>query len=204
MLRRFLFHALPNSAPTGLVVLAAMRGATTRRCGMGGTMRCAATRCRRMGAVATRCRRPTTAIGCISASAVSANADVPSSPTAAEAMLTPAVAVAPVRPWSHAQENTVIEIARPIKAAGCAAVRCIVVIAVGTDGLNTYADDHLRTSRWHQCQRREQSCRTGQKQTAHCEPVSPRGHVFELPHFIILRTFRVRSKVILPVSASRP
>jgi hypothetical protein len=116
-------------------------------------------------------------------------------------MISPAVAITPVRPWAHAQEDPVIEIARPIKAAGGAAVRGIVVIAIGTDGwIYAYADDNLGISRSHQGQGHEQDCCTGQ-QTAHCEPVSPRGQALELPHFAILQNFRVRSKVIFPVSA---
>jgi hypothetical protein len=61
-------------------------------------------------------------IGGITASAVSTASDIPASSTTAEAMLTPTVTIAPVRPWAYAQEDSVIEIARPIKAAGRAAV----------------------------------------------------------------------------------
>jgi hypothetical protein len=66
-------------------------------------------------------------IACISASAVSSAGNVPSSSTTSEAITAPAVAVAPIRPGAHAQENAAMEIAWTIKAAGCASVRCIVV-----------------------------------------------------------------------------
>jgi hypothetical protein len=45
-------------------------------------------------------------------------------------MITPAVAIAPVRPWAHAKEDPVIEIARPIKTHGCASVRRIVIVPI--------------------------------------------------------------------------
>jgi hypothetical protein len=65
---------------------------------------------------------------------VSTAFDVSSSTSAAEAMLTPAVAISPVRPWAHAQEDAAIEITRPIIATGCASVRRIAIVAVGTYG----------------------------------------------------------------------
>jgi hypothetical protein len=82
--------------------------------------------------------------------------DVSSSSTTAEAMLTPAVAIAPVRPWSYAEEDPVVEIARPIKTTGGTAVWCIAVVAVGTHG-RSYADTNFNScvSRWHQGQGRE-------------------------------------------------
>jgi len=103
------------------------------------------------------CWRWTTSIGCIPVSGVTpgphvSSSVVPASSAAAEAMFTPAMAVAPMRPWAHAEEDTVIEISRPVKAAGCAAVRCVVVIAVGTDRriyAYAYTDADLRTRRRH-------------------------------------------------------
>jgi hypothetical protein len=62
-------------------------------------------------------------IGGISASAVSTGDDVSSTVGAVKTMLTPTMAIAPVRPWAHTQEDSVIEIAWSIKAAGRAAVR---------------------------------------------------------------------------------
>ena len=103
--------------------------ATARRCGMGGTTAGLGT------AAGAHGRCATSAIGCISPStAVSTAFDVDSSAAAAEAMLTPAVAIAPVRPRAHAQEDAAIEIAGSIIAHGCASVRRIAVVAVGTDG----------------------------------------------------------------------
>src|SRR5271155_4803843 len=168
--------------------------ATMRSCGMRGCGVDAP------AAVAGACGRwSTSPIGCVTASSV-----VPASASAAEAMPTPAVAVSPVRPRPHAEEDAVIEIAGPVEPARCTAVRCIVVVAVGTDWryAYAYADSDLRTGHRHQGQGHEQDCRTGQKQTAHCELASPRGHVLELQHFLILRNFRLRSKAISPVSGS--
>ena len=61
-----------------------------------------------------------------------------------EAMAAPAVAIAPAGPWAHAQEDAVVEVARPVKSIGRAGVGRIVVIAVGTDRLNADADYDLR------------------------------------------------------------
>jgi DNA-directed RNA polymerase subunit H (RpoH/RPB5) len=45
-------------------------------------------------------------------------------------MITPAVAIAPIRPWAYAKEDPVIKIARAIKTHGCASVWRIVIVAV--------------------------------------------------------------------------
>lgn len=71
----------------------------------------------------------------------------------AEAMVAPAVAVAPTSPWTHAQENAVIEVTRAVEADWGARVWCVVVVAVGAGGLN--ADDDLRLNCRHQGQGRE-------------------------------------------------
>ena len=47
---------------------------------------------------------------------------ISSSSTAAKAMVGPTVAIAPTRPWAHAEKDAVIEIAWPVKADGCAGV----------------------------------------------------------------------------------
>ncbi len=83
---------------------------------------------------------------------VTTSTGISSSTTAGEAMAAPTVLIAPARPWTHAQEDAVIEIARPVKAIGRASVWRIVVVAVGTDGLNTYADENLRVSLWRESQ----------------------------------------------------
>jgi hypothetical protein len=82
--------------------------------------------------------------------------DVSSSSTTAEAMLTPAVAIAPVGPWPYAEEDSVVEISRPIKTAGGASVGRIAVVAVGTHG-RIYADSNSNScvGYWHQGQGRE-------------------------------------------------
>src|SRR5580693_138033 len=200
-----LLHASYHQSECSLVVFAA-----AMRCfGMGRAVGRCVMRRGRMGApvVVGVCRCWTTSIRCVRVSGVSTGADVtasvvPASSAAAEAMLTPAVAVAPVCPRAHAQEDAVIEISRPVKAAGCAAVWRIVVVAVGTDGLYAYAyaNCDLRAGRWHQGQGHEQGCCTCQEQTEHCEPVGPRGHALELPHFVVLRNFCLRWKGMSPVS----
>lgn len=165
---------------------------TVRCCGMGSTMRPATTAgccCVRSGTTGctagpatTRCYCvATSAVACIAAP-VSTAGDIPSAATSDEAMFAPAVAVAPVRPGSHAQKDAVIEIARAIKATGRTAVWCVLVIAVGTDRLNADADANLCTGVWRQGQRDEQGCRSGQKKTAHGELMSPARYAFNLPH----------------------
>jgi hypothetical protein len=61
---------------------------------------------------------------------LAAAATITSSTTVAEAMATPAVAVAPAGPRPHAQEDAAVKIPRPVKSIGRAGIRCIVVIAV--------------------------------------------------------------------------
>jgi hypothetical protein len=105
-------------------------------------------------------------------------------------MTAPAVVIAPVTPGAHAQENPVVEIARPVKTHGCALIWCIVVIAVGTDGRFCADTDHnLCAGRWHQGQGRQQTY-SAQKQTTHYDLVSPTSHILHLPHFLTLRNFR--------------
>jgi hypothetical protein len=204
MLRRF-FSVLPNCRHK-LVMFAPVRGATVRGCGvMSGVGR--ATMPGGVGAaVAAACasrRWARSTIGGIGVSTgVSASGDVPASTTAAEAMSAPAVAIAPVRPRANAQEDAVIEIARPIKTTGRAAVRRIVIVAIGTDGwIYADADGDLRAGRWHQGQGHEQSCRSGQKQSTHGEFANPRGEALDLQHFFILQSFHSRSKGMSQVSS---
>src|ERR1700691_2918258 len=169
------------------MMFAASVFASTVRCSgvrgrMGLTMRCVTMGCYGMAAYSCRATRITMP--------VSTAGNISSSSSAVEAMFAPAVAVAPVRPWTDAQEDAVIEIARPIKTTGRTAVRCIVVIAVGTDRLNADADAdaNLCAGGWRQAQGDEQRCRTGQKQTAHGELMSPARYAFNLPHVVILPT----------------
>jgi hypothetical protein len=61
---------------------------------------------------------------------------IASATTAGEAMAAPTMAIAPVGPWTHSQEDAVVEIAGPIKAAGGAGIGCIVVVTIGADGWN--------------------------------------------------------------------
>src|SRR5580658_9321 len=181
-------------------------GASTMPCRfMRGAMGRATMRCRRMGA---SCRgitaRPASVYHRRAASTiprVSMAANISSSAAAAEAMLTPAVSIAPVRPWAHPQKDAAIEIAWPIIAAGRAAVGCIAVVAVGTYGRG-YADGNLCVDGCHKGQERKHGCCAGEKQGARCELVSPRDHGLDLPHFVTLQSFRFRAKFSL-LSAAR-
>jgi hypothetical protein len=69
--------------------------------------------------------------------ATSSAAHIASTTGTTEAMTAPAVAIAPVGPWTHSQEDAVIEITRSIKTVGRTGIGCIVVVAVGTDWRNT-------------------------------------------------------------------
>lgn len=85
----------------------------------------------------------------IASSAVVATTTVISSATGADkAVITPTVAITPVRPWPHAEEDAVIEIPWPVVTVRGAGIRRIVVITVGADG-RTYADANLRICYWH-------------------------------------------------------
>ena len=61
-----------------------------------------------------------------------------------EAMPAPAVAVAPATPRTHAQEDAVVEIARPVITHRRALVRCVTVVAVCTARLNADVNRNLR------------------------------------------------------------
>jgi hypothetical protein len=50
------------------------------------------------------------------------------------ALITPAVGVTPMSPWTDTQENAVIEITRSVKTIGGAGVRCIGVVAISANG----------------------------------------------------------------------
>jgi hypothetical protein len=75
-------------------------------------------------------------IVCITPAAVSTTFDVDSSPTTAEAMLAPAMTIAPAGPGTHTEEDPVEKESRPIKAYGCAGIGRSFVIAVGADRRN--------------------------------------------------------------------
>ena len=55
--------------------------------------------------------------------AVAMASDVPSATSTVEAILAPAVAIAPACPWTHAEEDPIMEVARPIVPNRGAAVR---------------------------------------------------------------------------------
>jgi hypothetical protein len=86
-----------------------------------------------------------------------AAAVIPSTTIVHEAMFAPAMAVAPTCPRSHAQEDAVVEVSRPVEAHGGALVRRVVVVTVGANGLNAQVHDDLRARRWRHGQSREQS-----------------------------------------------
>jgi hypothetical protein len=89
-------------------------------------------------------------IGFIAAAAV-----VAASAGIDEAMLAPAVGIAPAGPGTYTQEDAVKEISRPVKAIGRAGVGRIFVVAVGADRWNANAYDNLSFRGWRQGQARE-------------------------------------------------
>src|SRR5271170_6625996 len=112
--------------------------------------------------------------------AVSTTSDVTSASTPAEAMVPPAVVIAPACPRADTEEDAIIEIARPIKTTGSAAVWCIIVVAVGTNR-RIYAYGNLCVQSWHEGRGCEQGRRTDQKHSARCEFVN---HTLDLPHYV--------------------
>jgi hypothetical protein len=77
-----------------------------------------------------------------------------------EAMLAPAVVIAPAGPGTYAQEDAVEEESRPVKAHGCAFVGWVFVVAVGANRWNADFDVNLSASRRHKDQACKQCCRT--------------------------------------------
>jgi hypothetical protein len=75
-----------------------------------------------------------------------------------EAVPTPAVAIAPASPWTHAEEDPVVEVPWPVISIRRAGVRRVVVVAISASRWNTDADHDLRRSRWRKGQPRQQ-CR---------------------------------------------
>lgn len=160
MLRR----VMPASA--GLLVPAVMRSATAMRSTTvsmpTATVRSAAVRCRSMRHAMACARARATAVvfssirRMLAISRAAHSSVVPSSAIAAEAMTSPAVAVTPAGPRTHAEEDAVVEIARSVIPPRCAGIRRISVVAVGTDRLNADVDGNLRTSSRRESQPREQ------------------------------------------------
>jgi len=91
---------------------------------------------------------------------ITAAAAIVSSAPFTEAMPAPAVAITPAGPGAHAQEDAVVEVARPVKSHGRAGVGRVVVVSIGTNRwyAQVDADGNLRVSRWRQGQTREQRC----------------------------------------------
>ena len=110
-----------------------MGWAAVSGCGVRAAMGCAAVRCCGMGvrrggsavgrAVAACARRWATSTILRMKTAAALTSYVASASSAAEAMTAPAMVIAPTRPGAHTEEDAVIEISGPVKAAGCAAIR---------------------------------------------------------------------------------
>jgi len=98
--------------------------------------------------VTSRSSTGISATGCVATSSRIATTatHVASSTTTAEAMISPAMAIAPISPWAYTKEDAVIEVTRPVIAIGCAGIRCIVVVSVGTDWRAIYANNDLGVS----------------------------------------------------------
>jgi hypothetical protein len=77
---------------------------------------------------------------------VAASTCISASTAINEAIAAPPVAIAPAGPRTHAQEDAVVEVARPIETDRRATIWRIVIIAIGANGLNTDGDDNLRAS----------------------------------------------------------
>lgn len=99
-------------------------------------------------------------------SLIAAPSVVAAAALAMEAILAPAVGVTPAGPGAHAQEEAVVEVSRPVKTLGRAAVGWSFVIAPLTSGwfadFNGWNADlyaNLRANRWRQGQARKQCCR---------------------------------------------
>jgi hypothetical protein len=82
------------------------------------------------------------------------------------AMIAPSVTITPAGPWTHAQEDAVVEVILPVKSPGRASVRPHFVVAplaygwfADFNGWNADLDGNLRASRWRHGQAREQCCR---------------------------------------------
>lgn len=76
-------------------------------------------------------------------------ANVSASTTVDETMVSPAVAIAPLIPRTHAKEDAIVKIARAVKPGGRAGIGRIVVITVGADRWRTTdANDNLCLSWW--------------------------------------------------------
>jgi hypothetical protein len=65
-----------------------------------------------------------------------------------EAMFAPAVTIAPAGPGTHAQEDAVVEVIRPVKALGRASVRPSFVVAPLANGWFADFNRNLRVSLW--------------------------------------------------------
>jgi len=82
----------------------------------------------------------------MSAACIAPAGDIVASASSDEAMRAPAVAIAPVRPWANAEEDAVIEVARTVKAAGCALIGRVLIVAVGAGWRDADIDGDLRVA----------------------------------------------------------
>jgi hypothetical protein len=85
------------------------------------------------------------ATGCCAAAAVIASAAIIHKPMAA-----PAVTIAPACPWTHAQEDPVIEVPRPVETNRRAGIGRVVVIAIRAYRLHADVNAYLRLCHWRQ------------------------------------------------------
>jgi len=76
-----------------------------------------------------------------------------------EAMLAPAVGIAPTGPGTHAQKDAVVEVIRPVKALRRTAVRPSFVVAPMAYRWFADFNDNLRANLWRYGQARKQCCR---------------------------------------------
>jgi hypothetical protein len=69
-----------------------------------------------------------------------------------EAIFAPAVSITPAGPGTHAEEDAVVKVPRPIESIGRASVGWSFVIAPLTDGWDADFDGNLSFRGWHNSQ----------------------------------------------------
>lgn len=82
---------------------------------------------------ATAARTTATVVAATAMESAAVAAVISAATIAGEAVTAPAMTVAPIGPWTNAEENPVVEVARTVVSVGCAAVWRVAVIAVLAD-----------------------------------------------------------------------
>jgi len=170
-----MFVSAPAMGCSTTVCSAAMRSSATVRCSTtvrSATMGCSAAMRPTVGFTAARSAMRFSAVRSTVATIVvavsimtvlglkAAAAVVAASALTMEAMLAPAVAIAPAGPGAHAEEDAIVEVPRPVKSIGRASVGRSFVIAPLTDGWNADFNGNLSFRGRHDDQARKQYYRS--------------------------------------------